>query len=89
MAKSDPPAKFSLNAREWSDWLKYFKRFCIDTKLNKEEGEVQRDGLLYSMGVKEAEKFLKTFTWGEGEDDTKFDILEKNCSDVIQDGSMI
>ena len=77
MAKFDPPAKFSFNASEWTDWISEFKRFRIATKLDKEPGEVQRDDLLYAMGVKEAEKIFKTFTYGDDEDDTKFDLLEK------------
>ena len=38
---------------------------------------MQRDSLLYAMGVKEAEKILKNFTYEANKDDTKFDLLEK------------
>jgi hypothetical protein len=73
MAKFDPPGKFSFKASEWTDWLNEFKRFRSATKLNSEDGAVQRHSLLYAMGVKEAEKILKTFRWGEDESDSNFD----------------
>ena len=80
MAKFDPPQKFSFMASEWPDWINEFKRFRTATKLNKEEGEVQRDSFLYAMGVKEAEKIMKTFTFQDGED-TDFTVLEKKFTD--------
>ena len=67
-------------ASEWPDWLNKFKRFCTATKLNKEEGEVQRDSLLYAMGVKEAEKIMKAFTFQEGEN-TDLTVLEKKFTE--------
>jgi transposase InsO family protein len=70
-----PPAKFSFKAAEWTDWLSEFARYRIATKLHKETGDIQRDALLYSMGVKEAEKIMKTFTWGVGESDKSFEDL--------------
>ena len=83
MAKFDPPQKFSFMASEWPDWINEFKRFRTATKLNKEEGEVQRDSFLYAMGVKEAEKIMKTFTFQDGED-TDFTVLEKKFTDHFE-----
>ena len=47
MARVNPPAPFSFKKNEWLD---EFARFRIGTKLHKEEGDVQRDSLLYAMG---------------------------------------
>ena len=53
MARCNPPAPFSFKPNEWlesKEWLDEFARFRIATKLHKEEGDVQRDSLLYAMG---------------------------------------
>ena len=57
MAKFDPPQKFSFNAGEWGDWIAEYSRFRIASKTHLEDGIIQRDALLYAMGVKEAEKY--------------------------------
>ena len=50
MARFNPPAPFSIKPNEWLEWLDEFASFRIATKLHKEEGDVQRDSLLYAMG---------------------------------------
>ena len=91
MARFDPPSRFSFKANEWEAWIREFKRFRTATKLHKEDGEIQRDQLLYCMGTEKAEQVMATFKWGkiriptpggeEGqttevdEDDTMFDVL--------------
>lgn len=77
MATFSPPDKFSFQAAEWKDWIASYQRFRIASKNHKEEGEIQRDSLIYAMGVKEAEKILKTFTFAEGESPTDFNCLVK------------
>ena len=44
---------------------------------------VQRDSLIYAMGVKEAEKILKTFTFAEGESPTDFNCLVKKVRGTL------
>ena len=61
MAKFDPPAKFFFKANEWDSWIQEFQRFRTASKLNKEDGDVQRDSLLYCM----AEQLMATFKWGK------------------------
>ena len=50
MARFNPPAPFSFKPNKWLEWLDEFARFRIATKLHKEEGDVQRDSLLYARG---------------------------------------
>ena len=56
-------------------------RFRRATKFHKEDGDVQRDSLLYAMGAKQAVQIMKTFKWAvdengdPAESDTDFDIL--------------
>ena len=56
-------------------------RFRRATKLHKEDGDVQRDSLLYAMGAKQAVQIMKTFKWDvdengdPAESDADFDIL--------------
>ena len=50
MAKLDPPPKFTFKPTEWLEWIEEFGRFRTATKLHKEDGDVQRDSLLYAMG---------------------------------------
>ena len=58
MARFNPPAPFPFKPNEWLEWLDEFARFRIATKLHKEEGDVQRDSLLYAMGDnKQTESF--------------------------------
>jgi hypothetical protein len=65
MAKFDPPPKFSFRSNEWEEWLQDFQRFRIASKLHKEEGDVQRDSLLYCMGSRKAEQVMTSFRWGK------------------------
>ena len=48
MARFNPPAPFLFKPNEWLEWLDEFARFRIATKLHKEEGDMQRDSLLYA-----------------------------------------
>lgn len=59
MARYDPPEKFSFKAEEWPEWIEEFERFRKATKLHYEDGEVQRDSLIYCMG-KKANQIFKT-----------------------------
>ncbi|XP_014676826.1 PREDICTED: uncharacterized protein K02A2.6-like [Priapulus caudatus] len=92
MARYDPPAKFTFKAEEWSEWIEEFGRFRKATKLHKEDGEVQRDSLIYCMGGKQANKIFKTLkfvshdvpdpenpsaTIREEEKDTDYDTVVK------------
>ena len=63
MARFDPPGKFTFKAEDWTDWISEFKIFRNASKLSEEQGEVQRDALLYAMGAKEAQKIFKTFSF--------------------------
>ena len=73
MAKFDPPPKFSFRPNEWLEWIEEFGRFRTATKLNKEDGDVQRDSLLYSMGGREANRILRTLTFVSPEKDIEYD----------------
>ena len=58
MVRFNPPVPFSFKPNEWLEWLDEIARFRIATKLHKEEGEVQRDSLLYAKGDdKQTESF--------------------------------
>ena len=75
MMRLDPPKKFSFRPEEWPEWSTEFRRFRTAGKLHLENGEIQRDTLIYCMG-QEAEKIYRTLTFDEeGESDTKFDCL--------------
>ncbi|GFO02651.1 Pol polyprotein [Plakobranchus ocellatus] len=76
MLRLDPPRKFSFRpAEEWPEWSTEFKRFRTAGKLHQEDGEIQRDTLIYYMG-QGAEKIYRTLQFdGEGETDTNFDCL--------------
>ena len=60
MAKFDPPPKFTFKPTEWLEWIEEFGRFRTATKLHKEDGDVQRDSLLYAMGGREANRIFRT-----------------------------
>lgn len=47
---------------EWVDWKQCFRCFCVATKLDKEDDEVQVSSLIYAMGP-EAENIVKAFTF--------------------------
>ncbi|KAI0226278.1 hypothetical protein LSAT2_023096 [Lamellibrachia satsuma] len=63
MARFDPPARFTFTSNEWLEWIDEFARFRTATKLHKENGEVQRDALLYTMGGREANRIFRTLTF--------------------------
>ena len=98
MARLDPPAQFSFRASEWPEWIEEFGRFRKASKLHKEDGDVQRDTLLYVMGGKQANKIFKTlkFETKEVEDpddpsktvtmeekDTDYDVLVRKFTDYF------
>ncbi|GFO27415.1 Pol polyprotein [Plakobranchus ocellatus] len=75
MMRLDPPRKFSFRPEERPEGSTEFKRFRTAGKLHLEDGEIQRDTLIYCMG-QEAEKIYRTLQFnGEGETDTNFDCL--------------
>ncbi len=83
MAKLDPPGNFSFKPNEWAEWIDEFHRFRRATKLHKEDGEVQRDTLIYVMGGKEANKIFKTLKFGENDKDTDYDTLVKKFDEYF------
>ena len=64
MARYNPPEKFSFKPEEWEEWIEEFSRFRKATKLHLEDGEIQRDSLIYIMGGKKANKIFKTLKFG-------------------------
>lgn len=75
------PANFSFNPEEWPAWIQEFRRYRNASKLAKEDGEIQRDTLLYIMG-RESEKVFQTFRFEtrmvtEGEE-----VLEERETDT-------
>ncbi len=64
MAQYRPPEKFSFKASEWPDWLREFNMFRRASKLHREDGDIQKDALLYSMGATEAAKVYDCLTFG-------------------------
>ena len=50
MAKLHAPEKFSFRPNEWEEWIEEFSRYRRAMKLHKEDGETQRDTLIYVMG---------------------------------------
>ncbi|GFN95005.1 retrovirus-related pol polyprotein from [Plakobranchus ocellatus] len=64
MMRLDPPHKFSFRPEEWPEWSMEFKRFRTAGKLHLEDGEIQRDTLIYCMG-QEAEKIYRTLQFDE------------------------
>lgn len=87
MAKFEPPPKFSFKPEYWDDWLQEFKQYRSCTGLKKEDGETQRDALLYAMGSKEATKIFNSFTFTRKrtrEDGTEETVQEsKDDFDVV------
>ena len=58
----EPPQRFFFRAADskiGKNGAKSFFRRA--TKIHKEEGEVQRDSLLYAMGTKQAALIMSTF----------------------------
>ena len=75
MVRCNPSAPFSFKPNEWLEWLDEFARFRITTQLHKEEGDVQRDSLLYAMGEQQANRIFSTLTFVAPEVDTKYETL--------------
>ena len=75
MARFNQPVPFSFKPNEWLEWLDEFARFRIATKRHKEEGDVQRDSLLYAMGGQQANRIFRTLTFVATEVDTKYEPL--------------
>ena len=56
-----PPERFKFTQpREWSKWIRRFKRFRTATELATKDDEVQVNTLIYSMGD-EADDILRSF----------------------------
>ncbi|KAK7101364.1 hypothetical protein V1264_019753 [Littorina saxatilis] len=85
MARYDSPQRLSYRAKdwEWEGWIEEYSRFRRATKLYKEDGDVQRGSLLYSMGTQQAVQILKTFRWEEEEEDTDYDLVVKKFSEYF------
>ena len=75
MAKLHAPEKFSFRPNEWEEWIEEFSRYRRATKLHKEDGETQRDTLIYVMG-KPAGKIFKTL---------KFEVDAENAANSEKD----
>ena len=83
MARFDPPARFTFKPNEWLEWIDEFARFRTATKLHKEDGEVQRDALLYAMGGREANRIFRTLTIVSPEVDTYYATLVSKLTDYF------
>ena len=59
----DLPPRFSFKPKEWEAWIADFKRFRRLIKLHNDDGETNRDTLLYHMGTEKAEKIMSGFKW--------------------------
>ena len=59
MAQYQQPSKFSFQPAEWDDWLDDFNRFRRISFLSTQDGEHQRDALIYCMGSREATKIFR------------------------------
>ena len=75
MAKFDPPPKCTFKPPEWLEWIEEFGRFRTATKLHKEDGDVQRDSLLYAMGGREANRIFRTLVFTPPDTDTDYNTL--------------
>ncbi|GAB1606983.1 hypothetical protein Ahia01_000981000 [Argonauta hians] len=60
------PEAFSFKPSEWPPWIQEFRTFRNASRLSKEDGETQRDTLLYVMG-RESEKVFNTFRFAPGD----------------------
>ena len=76
MAKFDPPPQFTFKPSEWLEWIEEFGRFRTATKLHKEDGDVQRDSLLYDMGGREANRTFGTLLFTPPDPDTDYKLTE-------------
>ena len=57
---------------EWQTWRARIAHFRLATKLNKEDGEVQVNALIYAM-VQEADHIFKSFSFDATKDDDQDD----------------
>ena len=82
MMRLEPPKQFSFKAEEWPAWIREYKRFANASKLKNEEGDVQRDTLLYVMGP-ESDKVHRTLVFEGNESDTNIDLLIAKLDDYF------
>ena len=82
MARFSCQAPFSLKPNEWLEWMNEFARFRIATKLHKEEGDVQRDMVLYALGGggQQANRIFRILTIVAPEVDTKYETLVRKLT---------
>ena len=65
MSKIPRPNNFDFaKPSDWPQWRDRYKRYCIATKLNKEEGEIRVNDLVYTMGSN-AEPVYSSFKLSE------------------------
>ena len=75
MPKFNPPESFIFEwPIEWPQWQARFSRYCIASKLTKEDGIVQVSSLIYAMG-KDSEHIFQTFTFENQGDKDNYDIV--------------
>ena len=83
----DPPKKCSFRLEEWPEWSTEFRRFRTAGKLHLEDGEIQRDTLVYCMG-QEAEKIYRTLTFDK-EGDSVDCLMQKFTNYFIPQRNII
>ena len=67
MAKLQPPEHFDFsNQNKWGEWKERFCLYRKETKLHKEDEEIQVATLIYTMGI-EADNVLKSFELSESD----------------------
>lgn len=77
MAKFHAPESFDFTQPSaWPVWRQRFSRYRIAMKLDKEDGEIQVNTLLYAMG-KEAEPIFSTFTFPDEIEDYYGETMKK------------
>ena len=77
MAKFHAPESFDFTQPSaWPVWRQRFARYRIATELDKKDGEIQVNTLLYAMG-KEAEPIFSTFTFPDGLEDYFGETLKR------------
>ncbi|XP_056014988.1 uncharacterized protein K02A2.6-like [Ostrea edulis] len=83
MPKFNPPESFDFSRpSEWPEWKQRFCRYRTATKLDKEDEAIQISSLIYAMGL-QAEHIVKSFVFGDGEDETKFEVILKKYDDYF------
>lgn len=77
MSKFNAPESFDFaQPASWPAWRQRFARFRIATKLDKEDGDVQVNSLLYAMG-KQAEPIFSTFTFSAEDENQYYNAVVK------------